>query len=108
VRIIERHDDFLVREVRAHGLVLVERVAVDKGKGEIRYDLAEHPLFSGIVILRATPSSRQSPVSPVHLSMTVDWVPRNEEAERIIVETMPDGIQQEVLSIKEEAEEESK
>lgn len=107
-RIIERHDDFLVREVRAHGLVLKEEVTVDKGKGEIRYLLLEHPLFSGTVIQRAVPASRQSPVSPVHLSMVVDWVPKNEEAERIIVETMPSEIQQEVMSIKEEAEARSK
>ena len=108
VRIIERGDDFLVREVKAHGLVLKERVTIDTGKGEIRYTLMDHPLFSGTVTYRAVPPSRQSPVSPVHLSMIVDWVPKNEEAERIIVETMPSEIQQEVLSIKEEAEARSK
>jgi ribosome-associated toxin RatA of RatAB toxin-antitoxin module len=58
VRIIERHDDFLVQEVRAHGLVLKEEVTVDKGKGEIRYMLLEHPLFSGTVTQRAVPASR--------------------------------------------------
>jgi len=108
VRIIERHEDVLVREVKARGLAIRERITIDKGNGEIRYMLLEHPLFSGTVTQRAVPASRQSPVSPVHLSMVVDWVPKNEEAERIIVETMPSEIQQEVLSIKEEAEARSK
>jgi hypothetical protein len=31
-------------------------------------------------------------------------VPKNEDAEKIIIETMPSEIQQEVLSIKEKAE----
>ena len=104
VQIIERSDDFWVREVRARGLVLREQVTVDKGKGEICYTLLEHPLFSGTVTQRVVPASRQSPVAPVHLSMVVDWVPKNEDAEKIIIETMPSEIQQEVLSIKEKAE----
>ena len=104
VRIIERQNGFLVREVRARWLLIRERVTIDKGKREIRYAMEEHPLFFGSATLRAVPLSRQSPVSPVHLSMVVDWAPKSEEAERTIVETMPAEIQQEVLSIKEEAE----
>lgn len=104
VRIIERHDDFLVREVRARWLLIRERVTTDKAKREIRYTMQEHPLFFGSATIRAVPLSRQSPVSPVHLSMVVDWAPKDEDAERRIVETMPAEIQQEVLSMKDEAE----
>ena len=104
VRIIERQGDVLVREVRARWLLIRERVTVDKGKREIRYAMQEHPLFFGSATIRAVPLSRQSPVSPVHLSMVVDWAPKSEEAERTIVETMPAEIQQEVLSLKDEAE----
>lgn len=104
-RIIERHDDFLVREVTARGIAITERVTIDREKREIRYMPMEHPLFSGTVTQRAVPASRQSPVSPVLLTMVVDWAPKDEEAERIIVENMPSEIQQEVLSLKDEAEE---
>ena len=104
VHIIERQGDVLVREVRARWLLIRERVTVDKGKREIRYAMQEHPLFFGSATIRAVPLSRQSPVSPVHLSMVVDWAPKNEEAERTIIETMAAEIQREVLSLKEEAE----
>jgi len=104
VRIIERRDDVLVREVQARWLRFRERVTIDPGKREIRYTMQEHPLFFGSAIMRAVPLSRQSPVSPVHLSMVLDWTAKNEEAERSIIGTMPAEIQQEVLSIKDEAE----
>jgi hypothetical protein len=104
VRIIERQDNLLVREVQARWLRFRERVTVDQGKREIRYTMQEHPLFFGSAIMRAVPLSRQSPVSPVHLSMVLDWTAKNEEAERSIIGTMPAEIKQEVLSIKDEAE----
>jgi len=108
VRILEVEEDVLVRELRARGLFIKERVTIDKGKREIRYLLLEHPLFSGHVTHRVVPLSRQSPVSPVRLSMFADWVPKSEEAEGLIVKLMSSAIQQEILSIKEEAEERSK
>lgn len=104
VLIIERQDNFLVREVQARWLRFREGVTIDPGKREIRYTMQEHPLFFGSAIMRAVPLSRQSPVSPVHLSMVLDWTAKNEEAERKIVGTMPAEIKQEVVSIKDEAE----
>jgi len=107
VTIVERHGDVLVRELRGHGLFIKERVTIDKGKREIRYLLLEHPLLSGTVTHRVVPLSRQSPVAPVQLTMVAIWVPRNDEAEGLIVKRMSAAIQQEILSIKEEAEERS-
>ena len=104
VQIIERRDDFLVREVRARWLFIRESVSIDRAQREIRFKMEEHPLFFGSATMRAIPLSRQSPVSPVQLSMVVDWVPKDDEAEQKILATMPSEIQQEVLSIKEEAE----
>ena len=104
VLIIERRDNLLVREVQARWLRFKERITIDQGKREIRYTMQEHPLFFGSAIMRAVPLSRQSPVSPVHLSMVLDWTAKNEEAERSIIGTMPAEVQQEVLSIKDEAE----
>jgi hypothetical protein len=104
VRIIEHRENILIRELRGNGLFIKERVTVDKMKREIRYLLLEHPLFSGTVTHRVVPLSRQSPVAPVHLSMVANWVPKNEEAEGLIVKMMSTAIQQEIFSIKAEAE----
>jgi hypothetical protein len=105
VRIIERHDNVVVREVRARWLLIRERVTIDRAKREIRYTFEEHPhLLFGSATMRAVPLSRQSPVAPVHLSMVVEWSPKTEEAERKIVASMPGEIESEVQGIKDEAE----
>ncbi|GFO60208.1 hypothetical protein GMST_25330 [Geomonas silvestris] len=104
VRVTERGEGYLVREVRARWLMIQERVIVDQGKHEITFKMEEHPLFNGSAVMRAVALSRQSPVAPVQLTMEVNWIPKHEEAERTILETMPSEIQQEVLGIKEEAE----
>lgn len=104
VRIIERREEYLVREVRARWLTFVERITIDRGKREIRFAIQDHPLFLGSATMRAVPLSRQSPVSSVRLSMTLNWMSKNEEAERRVMETMPAEIKQEVMSIKEAAE----
>lgn len=69
IRIVKQGPDELIREVRGHGLFIKERVSIDRGKREVRYLLLEHPLFSGIVTHRVVPLSRQSPVSPVQLTI---------------------------------------
>jgi hypothetical protein len=104
VRIVERRDDFLIREVRARWMLIRERVTIDPARREIRFAMEEHPLFFGSAVLRAVPLARQSPVAPVYLSLTVNWAPKDAEAERTILETMPSEIQQEVLSLKDAAE----
>jgi len=104
VRVTERGDGYLVREVRARWLMIQERVLVDRGKHEITFKMEEHPLFSGSAVLRVVALARQSPVAPVQLTMEVNWIPKNEEAEQTILSTMPSEIQQEVLGIKEAAE----
>lgn len=104
VRIIERQDDIVVREVRARWQLITERITIDKAKREIRYTIQEHPLAFGSATLRAVPLSRQSPVAPVQLSLVLDWTPKSEEAEQKILKTMPTEVQQEVESIRDEAE----
>lgn len=104
-RWLEKYADGFLREVRTEGMVIRERVTVDEPKGEIRYLLVEHPLFSGQVINRVVPTARQSPVAPQILTIIVDWLPKDEAAEQTIRESMPAQIQQEVLSLKEMAEE---
>jgi acetylaranotin biosynthesis cluster protein L len=104
-KILERYDDGVLREVSAQGMVIRERVTLNEPEGTITYFMVEHPLFSGRVINRVVPTSVQNPVAPQRLSITVEWVPKDESAEKIIQENMPEQIQREVVSLKEMAEE---
>ncbi|ACH39272.1 protein of unknown function, DUF302-containing [Citrifermentans bemidjiense Bem] len=103
-RILQHYGNGLLREVRGEGLLIKEKVVIDKTHGEVHYFLMEHPLFTGRVINRVVPSSVQSPVAPQILSIEVDWTPKDDEAERMIQATIPEQIQREVLSLKQLAE----
>lgn len=105
VRIIERYDGGLLREVMTQGMTVRERVTIDEPKRMITYTMVDHPLFSGRVVTHMVPASVQSPVAPLRLTMTVEWVPKDDAAERLIQENMPEQIQREVLTLKEMAEE---
>ncbi len=107
-KILERYDNGVLREVRTQGMVMKEQVAIDEARGEVRYLLLEHPLFSGQVTNRVVPTSVQNPAAPVVLSITLDWAPKDERAEKIIRTELPAQIQREVLSLKERAEESEK
>lgn len=104
-KVLERYDDGVLREIATEGMVIRERVTIDEPNGTITYFMVEHPLFSGRVISRVVPTSVQSPVAPQRLSITVEWVPKDESAERLILENMPEQLQREVMSLKEMAEE---
>ncbi len=104
-RILERYDNGVLRQIRTQGMTVKERVSINEAIGEVRYLLLEHPLFSGQVINRVVAASVQNPAAPVVLTITVDWGPKDEKAEKIIQEDLPAQIQREVLSLKEKAEE---
>ncbi len=104
-KILERYDDGVVREIRAQGMVVREKVTLNEAAGEVSYLLLEHPLFSGQVINRVVPTSVQNPMAPVVITIILDWAPTDENAEKIIETELPAQIQREVLSLKEKAEE---
>lgn len=103
-RVIQHYGNGLLREIRGEGMVIREKVVLDKPHGEVQYFLLEHPLFSGRVINRVVPSSVQSPVAPLVLTIEVEWAPRDDQAERMIQSDLPEQIQREVMSLKEHAE----
>lgn len=103
-RILQHYGNGVLREIKCEGMLIKEKVVIDKAHGEIHYFLLEHPLFTGRVVNRVVPSAVQSPVAPQQLTIEVDWAPKNEEAERLILSGMADQIQSEVLSLKQRAE----
>ena len=103
-RILQHYGNGVLREIKGDGLLIKEKVVIDKAHGEVHYFLLEHPLFTGRVVNRVVPSSVQSPVAPQVLTIEVDWTPKDEEAEQLIQSTIPDQIQSEVLTLKQKAE----
>jgi uncharacterized protein (DUF302 family) len=103
-RILQHYGNGVLREIKCNGMLIKEKVVIDKAHGEIHYFLLEHPLFTGRVVNRVVPSAVQSPVAPQLLTIEVDWVPKDDEAERMIQSGIPEQIQSEVLSLKQRAE----
>jgi uncharacterized protein (DUF302 family) len=103
-RILQHYGNGVLREIKGEGMLIKEKVVIDKGHGEIHYFLLEHPLFSGRVVNRVAPSSVQNPMSPQVLTIEVDWAPKDEQAEQIIQNLIPQQIQGEVLALKQRAE----
>jgi uncharacterized protein (DUF302 family) len=103
-RILQHYGNGVLREIKCEGMLIKEKVVIDKAHGEIHYFLLEHPLFTGRVVNRVVPSAVQSPVAPQLLTIEVDWVPKGEEAERLIQLGIPGQIQSEVLTLKQKAE----
>jgi uncharacterized protein (DUF302 family) len=103
-RILQHYGNGVLREIKCEGMLIKEKVVIDKMHGEIHFFLLEHPLFTGRVVNRVVPSAVQSPVAPQILTIEVDWAPKDEEAERLIQSGIPDQIQSEVLTLKERAE----
>ena len=103
-RILQHYGNGLLRELRGEGMLIKEKVVIDRSHGEVHYFLLEHPLFTGRVINRVVPSSVQSPVAPQVLTIEVEWAPKGEQAEQLIRSAIPDQIQRELLSLKQRAE----
>jgi uncharacterized protein (DUF302 family) len=103
-RILQHYGNGVLREIKGEGLQIKEKVVIDKPHGEIHYFLLEHPLFTGQVVNRVVASSVQSPVAPQLLTIEVDWIPKDEQAERLIQGAIPEQIQREVLTLKQMAE----
>jgi uncharacterized protein (DUF302 family) len=103
-RILQHYGNGVLREIKGAGLLIKEKVVIDKIHGEIHYFLLEHPLFTGRVVNRVVASSVQSPVAPQILTIEVDWTPKGEQAEQLIQSAIPEQIQREVLMLKQRAE----
>jgi len=103
-RILQHYGNGVLREIKGNGMLIKEKVVIDKAHGEIHYFLLEHPLFSGRVVNRVVPSSMQSPVAPQLLTIEVEWQPKDEEAEQLIQSAIPGQIQSEVFILKQRAE----
>lgn len=103
-RILQHYGNGVLREVKRDGMLVKEKVVIDRTHGEIHYFLLEHPSFSGRVVNRVVASAAQNPATPQLLTVELDWTPKDEEAERRLAQELPEQLQREVLLLKERAE----
>ena len=76
-RVLEKHDNVTVREMKLHGDLMRERVTIFPYDSEIRHELLEHPQFTGFIATKVVRTARQSPVAPQHLEYDLQLVPKS-------------------------------
>jgi len=76
-RVIEKHDNVTIRELRLHGDLVRERVTIRPHDSEIRHELLEHPQFTGSIVTKVVRTARQSPVAPQHLEYDLELTPKS-------------------------------
>lgn len=103
-KVLQPFDDGFLREVRTKVMTVKERVRINPAAGVVRYELLEHPFISGEFTTRVVPTSVQSPVAPVILTVSVEWETRDEKAWKQIL-ALPEQIKGEVMALKKKAEE---
>jgi hypothetical protein len=105
-KVQQRFDNGFIRELQIQGMAVKERVFVDEKDGIVRYQLLEHPLLAeGEVMVRAVPTSVQSPVAPVVVGVSVQLTPKVQNQKMLVDLDPPTIVKREVQSLKKRAEE---
>lgn len=107
----ENTETYAVRELMLAGAPLRERITIDERQGEIRYELADHPLFTGDVINALIPPAPDDPKATPIVQFRMDWQPRGDEARAIEAEiepTLRESMRDAVLFVKQVAEKQAK
>ncbi|ARV57823.1 carboxymuconolactone decarboxylase [Nostocales cyanobacterium HT-58-2] len=106
LKILERYEDGILREIRTPEMHMKERVTVDKQAGKVTFTVVDHPLFTGELSNQVTlPSNGKSGSLPI-LTYTMDLKPRSdnaleqEEAQWFIKAAQPEAIAQAVHHLK--------
>ncbi|MEB3287139.1 MAG: AtaL-like protein [Vampirovibrionales bacterium] len=109
-RFLEDADDYVVREICTEDMSLQERITLDERLGEVRFQLLNHPLFSGEVLHQIVPPALEASgenIPSAVVKVTMDWTPKNEEAkavERTARADIEQSIEEATLYIKRMAE----
>lgn len=103
-RILQHYGNGVLREIKSNGMLLKEKILIDRTHGEIHYFLLEHALFSGRAVNKVVPSSAQNPAAPQVLTIELEWAPKNEEGEELLQTAIPRQIEEEVQALKQRAE----
>lgn len=99
VTILDRQPGFVIRQMRANGLDVTERVTAFAQSHEVDYVLLEHPVYAGQVVNRIEPPLR--PGLSCTLTYALDW--RRKDGQPDSLDLQP-AIVQAVEAIKAAAE----
>lgn len=105
VKVTESLGDGFLQELRTREMVIKQRVTLDKERGEVRYQILEHPLHSGVLRTRVQPTSVQSPVAPLVLTISFDWTPSGAPEHRLPDTQYRAEVERELVALKKRAEE---
>ncbi len=103
----ESEEDYAVREILIQGIPLRERITIDERQGEVRYQLIDHPLFSGDVYNALIPADEHDPKARPVVQFRMDWRPLNNEAEIVEAESreaLEESLKQAVHYVRDLAE----
>ncbi|MEA5574983.1 nuclear transport factor 2 family protein [Anabaena sp. UHCC 0451] len=103
-KILERYSDGMLRQMNALGMIIKERITINKTLGSITHTLVDNPLFQGQIVNQVV---RPTTNTPLTITYTLNWEPVNEEGRKIantIQERLYTAVQKAVLSAKEVAE----
>ncbi|MBJ6724977.1 AtaL-like protein [Geomesophilobacter sediminis] len=103
-RVLQQYPDGVLREVRTDGMLVKEKVVLDRAHGEVHFFMVEHPLFSGRVVHRISATSTHNPAAPLLLTIEMHWNPKDYHGEQVIEAEYPAQIERDVLLLKKEAE----
>lgn len=107
MRIVEKSDDVMLRELKLHGELVRERITVKPYDSEIDHELLEHPRFTGKIVIRIVRSARQSPVAPQYLEYDLELQRKSFKVEGIVggEEEIISDLESELHRLKSRAEE---
>lgn len=114
LKVLERYNDGVLREVKTPEMHVKERVTVDEKAGKVTYDIVNYPQFTVTFINQVTlPANSDSGSLPiltnvVELKPTTDQALEQEEAQHFIFATQSDVIEQATLILKNIIEDTSK
>jgi hypothetical protein len=107
VIVVQRTDDLMVRELKLHGELVREKITIAPYDSMLRYELLDHPHFSGVIVTRIVRTAVQSPVAPQYLEYSLELQPRSRHTEGVVKgeEEILDDIKAEMNQLKSRAEE---
>ena len=101
--ILTTYEDGMLRQMKALGMTVKERIVIDRAKRVITHYLVDNPFFTGKIINQLV----QNPHESLTINYVLDWKPINQQGKQIaaqISDKIQQAVRSAVLSAKEVAE----
>lgn len=80
---VEDTDEYAIREIATSDMTLREKITLNEREGEVIFTLLDHPFFEGDVKHAIIPPAKDLVNGLPVVSVTMDWKPKNKEAQMI-------------------------